>query len=273
MKRAFLPCEKNELLYYTISAFDTTDLVINAFSSRKGGKSKKSFESLNLSVLTADNLEYVLENRRRLCQALGIDSHTLVGACQVHGDNIYLVKGSDRGAGALTSKTAIADTDALITNEREIPLILFYADCVPVFFLDPVKKAVGLAHAGWKGTVAKIAAKTVQALGENYGSNPKDILVAIGPSIGPCHYQVDRPVIDEVKRAYPKEWEELLTTSDIDGYAQLNLWEANLRQICQTGVPQENITVAGMCTYCCQENFFSHRRGMAGRQAAIIMLK
>jgi YfiH family protein len=273
LKSTFRPCEKNGLLYYTISAFDRTQLAIHAFTSRKGGVSKKSFESLNLSVLTADDLDNVLENRRRLCHTLGINPDNLVGACQIHGDNIFVVKSSDRGAGALTPETAIADTDALVTNESQIPLILFYADCVPVFFLDPVKKAVGLAHAGWKGTVAKIAAKTVDAFVMNYGSNPKDILVAIGPSIGPCHYQVDRPVIDEIKRAYPQESEELLTTSDKDGYAQLNLWQANVRQICQVGVQLDNITVAEECTYCSQDSFFSHRRGMAGRQAAIIMLK
>lgn len=273
MKEAFRRHEKNGLIYYTVPSFEDTGIVTHAFSGRKGGVSTGSFDSLNMSILTADHLDSVLENRKRLCGVIGINPESLIGAKQIHRDNIYLVKKADQGAGAKIPDTAIADTDAMMTNEHGLPLILLFADCVPVFFMDPVKKVVALAHAGWKGTVVKIAAKTVEAMQKSFGSNPADILAAIGPSIGPCHYQVDKPVIDEFKKAFPDYWQELLTSFDNEGYAQLNLWQANVKQLCEVGIKNENITVANLCTYCCDDLFFSHRRGMAGRQAAIIMMK
>lgn len=273
MKEGFIKHELNGLTYFTIPAFEAAGIVTHTFSSRKGGVSDGKYDSLNLSILTEDDQSGVLENRKRFCNAVGIEPESLVGAKQVHRDRIYQVKKTDRGAGATTADTAIADTDALMTNERGIPLILFFADCVPVFLLDPIQRVVALAHAGWKGTVAKIAAKTVKAMEEKYGSCPADILAGIGPSIGPCHYEVDRPVIEEVKKAFAQDWPDLLEPSDKEGYARLNLWQANAKQLINIGIKPENITAAALCTYCYEDIFFSHRRGMAGRQAALIMIK
>lgn len=148
----------------------------------------------------------------------------------------------------------------------------FFADCVPVLLLDPINRAIALVHAGWKGTVAKIAAKTAAAMHHNFGTIPGDLLAAIGPSIGPCHYQVDMPVIEKVQEVFPEEWRGLLNNFTRDGHAQLNLWEANALQLEQAGVLRDSITVAGLCTYCDRKTFFSHRAKMAGRQAALIML-
>lgn len=273
MPTSFQRHVKKGIEYYTISSFEETGLVIHGFSGKSGGVSDGAYNSLNLSILTEDKLEHVLENRRRFARVLGIDPASLVGAHQVHRDTIYKVTLKDKGRGAFDPESVIPATDALMTNEPGLALTAFFADCVPVFFLDPVKKVIALAHAGWKGTVAKIAAKTVKALAEAYGTEPQDLLVAIGPSIGPCHYEVDRPVIEKVKEAFPEYWESLITGLKEDGHAQLNLWQANFYQLVDTGVLPENITLAEVCTYCHQDRLFSHRGGMAGRQAAIIMLK
>jgi len=258
--------------YYVIPSFTRTNLVKHAFSGRKGGFSQGKYGTLNLSFFTEDKPETVLENRRIFCTELGVDLGSIVCAEQVHGEHIYSVAKKDKGRGVYDRDSAIPVTDALITKDKGVALVAFFADCVPVFFLDPVQKVIALAHAGWRGTVAKIAAKTAQTLFKEYGTESQNLLVGIGPSIGPCHYQVDEPVISKIEGAFP-EWSNSIVTERNNGFAQLNLWEANRRQILAIGVPAENITVAGLCTYCNQEKFFSHRAGMLGRQAAVIILK
>ena len=284
-------CTKNEqggISYYIFPAFDKTGLVRHAYSTKLGGVSSGAYDSLNLSILTNDDPENIRENRQRFLNSVGIEPDCVVGANQVHKDSIYQVGIKDKGRGAYDPETVVPATDALMTNEPGLALTAFFADCVPVFLLDPVKKVIALAHAGWKGTVVKIAAKTVLAMQQTYGSEAVDILAAIGPSIGPCHYEVDKPVIDKVKAAFPEYWAELFT--DRAGFDEmiaeksdkkpatgnirlhLDLWAANFRQLTDIGIPVENITVARLCTYCHQDEFFSHRAGMAGRQAAVIML-
>lgn len=264
---------ENGLAYYTIPAFRKTGLVIHGFSGRSGGVSQGVYESLNLSILTQDKREDVLENRKRFTGALGITLGDLVGAHQVHEDQVRRVTKAEKGRGSRSADNVIPATDALMTDEPGLALTAFFADCVPVFFLDPVHKAIALAHAGWKGTVAKIAAKTALAMQEAFRTKPKDLLAAIGPSIGPCHYEVDEPVINRFKRAFPKEAGQILSPETKPGRCQLDLWQANYVQLIDSGVPAGNITIAGLCTYCMQEEFFSHRAGMAGRQAALLMLK
>lgn len=278
MDSIFTRYECDNLQYYTIPAFEQTGLVVHAFSTRVGGVSQGTYESLNMGLFTKDSPENVLANRQLLTRMLGIEMENLVGAHQVHLDHVYRVEEKDKGRGAWDAKEAIENTDALMTKEKGVALFALFADCVPVFFLDPVNQAIALTHAGWKGTVAKIAAKTVKTLTEHYGTRPEQLLAAIGPSIGPCHYQVDQPVIEQVKQAFPNRWEELLknwthTGCAGDAHANLDLWRANRIQLEEVGLLSGNITTAGLCTYCHSDLFFSHRRGMAGRQAGVIMLK
>lgn len=263
--------ESDGIEYYTIPSFERTGLVRHGFSCRRGGFSEGKFGTLNLSNLTEDDPELVLKNRRKFCAAVGIAPECLVSAQQVHGDSIYKVTLKDKGRGAFERDTVIPATDALMTNEKGLALLIFFADCVPVLFLDPLKKVIAVAHAGWRGTVAKIAAKTVQAMEKNYGTKAQNILVGIGPSIGSCHYQVDEPVIAQVEKAFP-EADSLLERRE-DGHAFLNLWESNRRQLLGVGLADKNIVIAGLCTSCSSEKFFSHRAGMRGRQAAVLMLK
>ncbi|NMA02280.1 MAG: peptidoglycan editing factor PgeF [Clostridia bacterium] len=237
-----------------------------------GGVSEKPYDTLNLAFHTGDDYRAVQVNRERFTQALGIPAQDLVAANQVHGANICRIEITDKGKGALDQQTVIEATDSLMTNTKGVPLIAFFADCVPVMFLDPQKKAIAITHAGWKGTVLKIGAKTVRKMAFEYGSNPKDLLVIIGPAIGPCHYEVDGPVIEVFQNNFV-EWKRLLEIKE-DNKAQLNLGEANRIQLLEEGVLAENITLANICTACHQDLFYSHRYsdGKTGRLAGAIML-
>lgn len=273
MPQGFMLKKEKGVEYFEIPAFAQTELVAHGFSTVKGGISEGCYSGLNLAFHTGDVPEAVLNNRAIFSQALGIESAHLVCGEQVHGEQIVKVTKEDLGKGAFEPKKSIKATDALITAEKNVPLITFYADCVPIFFLDPIKKVIGLAHAGWKGTVAKIGAKTVKQMQLEFNCQAENILVGIGPSIGPCHYEVDLPVMVKFQEAFPNYWEKLLSFSGNEK-AQLNLWEANAYQLREIGILNENITIAKNCTVCQTEYFYSYRaQGKTGRMAAIIMLK
>lgn len=264
--------EKKGVKFLQVPSFLKTNLVKHGFSTRVGGVSEKPFDALNLAFHTGDDFEAVQVNRGRFAEAIEIPVKDLVAANQVHGDNICRVDLADKGRGALEQETVIESTDSLMTNEKAVPLIAFFADCVPVMFLDPQKEVIAISHAGWKGTVLRIAAKTVRKMALEYGSNPEDLLVVIGPAIGPCHYEVDGHVIEAFQNNF-LEWERFLAIKE-DKKAQLNLGEANKMQLIEEGIPMENITVADICTYCHQDLLYSYRygAGKTGRLAGAIML-
>ena len=264
---------KNSLKYLTIPAFDQTGLVANGFSTRQGGVSEGHYQSLNLGTHVNDDIQKVVENRKILLSALSLDIKDMVAAQQVHGKRVHYVTQADVGRGAVSNETALPDTDALITDQKGIVLTSYYADCVPLYILDPVRKAIGLAHAGWKGTVLKIGLDTIVAMQAQFGTNPKDCLVAIGPSIGACCYEVDERVIAEFKANFKNDAN--LLSEELSGKAKLNLWEANREVFREAGVPEENITSAELCTSCHNDLFFSYRKeaGKTGRLASIMALK
>jgi YfiH family protein len=166
---------------------------------------------------------------------------------------------------------AISKTDALITNVPNLPLMLCYADCVPLLIADPKRKVVALSHAGWRGTVAAIAKKTVEKMTEEFGCQPADCLVGIGPSIGFCSYEVDDTVISELQRAF--SWWAHVVRPEGKKW-KLDLWQANAQQLIDVGVVRENIVISNFCTVCNRDLFFSHRaeKGQTGRMSAIIAL-
>lgn len=260
----------NGVWYGTFSHFDQLG-VKHGVSTRLGGLSKPPYATLNLGLKSGDDEATVKLNRKLFCRAVDVDAAAVVNAQQVHGDNIHLVEKKDAGRGVDGYTTAIPDTDALITAEPGIPLMLFFADCVPVLIFDPVGKAVAAVHAGWKGTVASIAQKAVLAMQERFGTRPADCHVAIGPSIGPCCYEVDRPVVEALEQAFPW-WEELVIPQGERW--MLDLWETNRRQLEVIGVHKHNIEISGVCTSCNTELFYSHRaeKGMTGRFGAVISL-
>lgn len=245
----------------------------HGFSGRLGGVSDAPYQSLNMGLHVGDNPETVWQNRQRFCQALAVDVTKVVSPEQIHGAVVKRVTAADRGRGAKVYAEAIAGTDALITNEPGLPLLLCFADCTPVIFLDPEKKAVGIAHAGWKGTVAKIAAKTVAQMTAEFGSKPQDILAGIGPAIGPCCYEVGPEVAARFVEAFPAEQAAII--QEKAGHVHVNLWEANRSQLLQAGLKPENIEVAAACTACEHQWYFSYRAdgGHTGRLAAVIALK
>ncbi len=264
--------QKKDLVYLTIPAFDTSNMVKHCFTTRKGGASKDIYESLNTSLTKDDIRESVITNLDTVCSAIDIDYRKLVFSDQVHGDIIRVVTEADIGKG-LTIESDIKHVDALITNVPGVPLITFYADCVPVFILDPVNKAVGLVHSGWKGTTLKIAVKTINKMSEVYGTKPEDCFVGIGPSIETSCFEIKEDTAQLFKQSF-KNWELFLKKKDEEHYTA-DLWYAIRLMLLELGVKEKNITTSGLCTYCNQDLFFSHRRdkGRTGSLSAIIELK
>lgn len=248
------------------------DLVTHAVSTRLGGYSAKPFDSLNLGLHVGDDAENVLANRRKFMATLGFELEDIVTPNQVHGDKIFRVEEIHRGRGSKVYADSIPETDALITNVANLPLMLCFADCVPIFLVDVENRAIGLAHGGWKGTLNKIAAKTFHAMAENFGTRAENCLAGIAPSIGPCCYEVGENVQQVCATAFPKNPELIINRN---GKNFLDLWSANKVQLVEAGLPEKNIDVAGECT-CCNANFyFSYRAagGTTGRLAAAIALK
>lgn len=254
------------------------DIFIHGVSTRNGGFSKGDFTSLNLGLHVNDDAELVWQNRAVFAKSLGAEPEKIVTCDQVHGDNIVKVTRKDAGKGAKVYAEAIKATDALITNEKGIPLMLFFADCTPIMIADPVKKAIGVAHGGWKGTVSSIAEKTVQAMVREYGCNPADMLASVGPAIGPCCYEVSADVAEKFMTAFPEMVEEILEpgkNNAAEGKYQLNLWRCNELQLVKAGLKKENIESAEVCTACNNRQFFSYRadKGKTGRIGALLCLR
>jgi YfiH family protein len=228
---------------------------------------------LNLGYSAGQAPSLVLENRRRLAAAAGFSLASWRGLRQAHGKRIVLVAGA--GMGNAEPGAPLPEADGQITRDAGVTLITQHADCVPLYFLDPGRQAVGLAHAGWKGTLLDIAGAMVRAMGEAFGSRPGDLLVAIGPGAGPCHYEVDEPVLAPARErfaAMPGALESVTRPSGRPGRAWLDLWRANALLLTASGVLWERISVAGLCTICCNDRLFSHRQGDRGRQVAFIGL-
>lgn len=268
---AFAKNKDKNLLYYTIESFEKTGLVKHGFSTRLGGVSTGDLSSLNLGTKKKEKREKTLVNYTRLVNALDINIEDLVLTNQVHKDNVMKLDKKDRGKG-LFKESDIVNIDGFITNDKEVALVTFYADCVPLFFLDPVNKAIGLSHAGWKGTVKKIGEKTLNKMIKNYKTDPEDILVGIGPSIGKCCFEVGKEVIEEVRDNF-KEGDYFYKKDN--GKYMLDLWKLNKDQLLDMGVKENNITLSGICTKCNKDVFFSHRgdNGKTGSLAAIMQLK
>ena len=271
--KTFLKRSSEGLVYYTIPVFEQSGMVEHGFSSRLGGVSEGECRSLNLSFKRKDNPENVRKNYIRFCRALQVQPGQMVFSDQVHKNRVMAVDETHRGMG-FTRQSEIREADGLVTNRPGVALVTNYADCVPLFFLDPINKAIGLSHSGWRGTVAKIGAQTLSAMQRYFGTRPEDCLVGIGPSIGPCCFEVDRQVADEFIDVWPKNQNEIIDSFE-NGKFTVDLWKANRIQLEEMGVPKSHITTSSLCTACNTDIFFSHRKekGRTGSMAAILMLK
>lgn len=245
-----------DLLYYTFPSFDRLPFVRHGFSTRLGGVSRGTFASMNLSFTRGDADAAVRENFHRVCAAMGVQAEDVVISAQTHTANVKIVTAQDRGRG-ITREKEYTDVDGLITNAPDVVLCTQYADCVPLFFVDPVKRVVATSHAGWRGTAAGIAAVTVEKMVEAFGCDPADILTGIGPSIGFCCFEVDAPVYDAFCRV--PVFDQGCFTADGNGKYHINLQEVNRRWMLKSGILPEHVTVTDLCTRCHPDVFWSHR--------------
>ena len=248
--------------------FEETGIVNHGFSTRFGGVSKGCYATMNISTTRGDDPEAVAENCRRMANALGVEVEDFTYTQQTHTTNVVVVKAEDKGK-------RFAETDGMITNVPGICLVTFYADCVPLYFVDPVKKVIGLSHSGWRGTVGKMGKVTVEKMTTEYDCNPKDILAAIGPSICQDCYEVSEDVIDCFKEKFDEHlWDDLFYQKE-NGKYQLNLWEANHQIFLESGISEEHIAVTNVCTHCNPEVLFSHRTtgNARGNVSAFLALK
>ena len=260
--------------YLSFPMFRDTGLVTDGFSTRLGGVSEGCFSSLNLSFDRGDDRAAVEENFRRMGEALGVRCEDMVLSQQTHTTNIRIVTDEDRGKG-ITRERDYTDIDGLITNVPGICLVTTYADCVPLYFLDPVKKVIALSHSGWRGTVGKIGKKTVELMHDNFGSDPADILAAVGPSVCQDCYEVSADVIDRFKEVFDRSaWDELFYEKP-DGKYQLDLWKANEKIFLEVGIREDHIAVTNVCTHCNSGILYSHRAmgDKRGNLCAFLALK
>lgn len=265
--------EKDSLVYLTFPALDAQGWLLHGFSTRLGGTSQGDLSSMNLSFGRGDDRERVLENYRRISHAIGFKMENLVASDQTHTNHIRVVSKEDAGKGILREKD-YRDVDGLVTNVPGLMLATYYADCVPLYFADPVHRAVGLSHSGWRGTVKDIAGETVRRMQKEYGTRPEDLVGAIGPSICQDCYQVSQDVIDQIKEAYsPALWPQLFKEDEREEKKyRLNLWEACRQNMIRAGMLPGRIHVTDLCTCCNPDFLFSHRasRGKRGNLAAFL---
>jgi len=236
------------------------------------GKNNDCREQFSLSLSSVENVAPVITNRKLLADELQIPYDNFVFQQQEHTNNVKVVKNTDRGKGFSRHTDGFADNDAMITDVKDACLMIMGADCVPILFYDPVRKVIGAAHAGWRGTAKGVSIATVKAMNNEYGCAPADILACIGPSIGPENYEVDMPVYNAFSQNFSYA-NKLFVKSENDGKFMLDLWRANQIQLISAGLSAENIEISGICTYANHDRFFSARKGDEGRFAAGIMLR
>ena len=256
--------QQGALRFFQFDGFDPAG-VAHAIFTREGGVSPGPYASLNMSVSTGDAPDNVRQNAARAFGALEREPASCADLWQVHSDRVIVADQPNGPHGHL------GQADALITNRPEVSLFLRFADCLPVLIYDPKRRAVGVAHAGWRGSLKKIAKATVEAMVARYGSRPEDLVAGVGPGIGPCHYAVGPEVVAQTQAAFGDHADRLLQAR-YGGY-HLDLWEANRVAMQEAGV--EQIEVAGICTQCQSELFFSHRAtgGLTGRFGGLIGLR
>ena len=242
--------------------------ILHGFATRKGGVSTGIWSEMNLSFSRGDDPEAVKENYRRISSAIGFSPEQIVSTDQTHTVNVRRVDRTSCGSG-VTREREFRDVDGLITNDPEVVLAAYSADCVLLFFYDPVRRCIGLTHSGWRGTVGRIGAVTVHKMQEEFGTDPADLLVGIGPSICRDCYEVGGEVIDAVRKLFPDQIAETLYDRKKNGKFQLDLWETNRQILLACGVLTGKIRTSGICTCCNPDYLFSHRasqgrRGNAG---------
>ena len=252
---------------------EETGVVEHCFTTRLGGVSEGIYTSMNLSFTRGDKEEAVQENYGRIAQCMGASKDAFVCSDQTHTTNIKKVTKEDAGCGVTRPKT-YQDVDGLITNVPGLVLSTFFADCVPLYFVDPVHRAIGMSHSGWRGTVGRMGRATILAMGQEYGTKPEDLICAIGPSICKDCYEVSEDVAEAFAAEFKGQEEKILEAKG-NGKYQLDLWKANEIVLLEAGVKKSHLAVTNLCTCCNPELLFSHRasHGKRGNLGAFLRLK
>jgi len=256
--------KEGELVYYSIDAFTKTKLVRAGMSTRLGGVSVGETATLNLGFNKKDTRENVLKNYDIICSSLGIDYKKLVLSNQVHENKVRIITSDDCGKG-ITKESDIIGIDAFVCGEKNVPFVIFCADCVPVFFLDTKKEVAALAHSGWRSTAKNISGEVIKTMKSRFGSDASDIICAIGPSIGQCCFEVDEDVA--------MMFDERFCEKHGEKY-HIDLWGVIHSQLDSAGISKDNITLANICTCCNGSEFFSNRahKGKIGLMGAFMEL-
>lgn len=252
----------------TYPLLEKTEFVTHGFTTRMGGVSEGYCSTMNISTTRGDDPKAIEENQRRLARALGVRVEDFTYTHQTHTTNVAVVREEDRGK-------RFMETDGMVTDVPGICLVTFYADCVPLYFVDPVHRAIGLSHSGWRGTVKRMGQVTLKRMKEAYGTKPEDVFAAIGPSICQDCYEVSGDVIEEFRENFSEfVWSQLFYEKE-NGKYQLNLWRANQIVLTEAGVEAQNIAVTNLCTHCNPEILFSHRSTgvKRGNLSALLAIK
>lgn len=259
------------LLYFPL--LEKTQMVEHCFTTREGGVSEGIFESLNLSFTRGDDNEHVMENYRRLAHAMGATEDHFVCTDQTHTTNVLRVGKADCGIG-VTRPKPYTDIDGLVTDEPGVVLSTFFADCVPLYFVDPVNRAIGLSHSGWRGTVNRMGKKTLEVMNCEFGTQADDVIAAVGPSICMQCYEISEDVAVEFMKAFDGYTDEILKDKGC-GKFLLDLWKCNQIILLEAGVKRQNIAVTDICTCCNPKLLFSHRasKGQRGNLGAFMYIK
>ncbi len=258
--------ENKNVKYCVFGNFEKSGQVTHCFTTRHSGVSSGNYATLNPGKTTMDSEENVAANRDLIEKAIGYYPSESIDL--EHGNKVYAIKNREDNNGKTIA-------DAVMTHLPNEPLVILYADCVPVFILDRKTPAIALVHAGWRGTAAKIVTNTIEAMKAEYGTDPQQCLAAIAPSIGKCCFEVDADVAQEFISAFP-DWKDLyISASNNSGKYHINLWDINKGLLLKSGLLSENISVAEKCTSCNSDLFYSYRRDKrdTGRMAAIFALK
>lgn len=267
--------QKGEMVYLTFPLLEETGMVNHLFTTRMGGVSEGIYRSMNLSYTRGDRKEAVDENFRRVAGALSCSVEDIVCSDQTHTTNLRVVGRADGGKG-ITGKRDYSDVDGLLTDEPGVYLATFFADCVPLYFVDTKRAAIALAHSGWRGTVARMGRCVVEKMREVYGTNPSDLVAAVGPSICQECYEVSEDVADAFAAEFQKQGQEQeILYAKGGGKYQLDLWRANEIVLAEAGIPAERIQVTDLCTCHNHRYLFSHRasHGQRGNLGAFLGLK
>lgn len=242
------------------------------FTSRCTGSSSAPYNSLNLALHVGDEAEGVIENRKKLMKIWGKSIADMVCCEQVHGNQVAAVDNLYKGRGALEYNTALPGYDAMITDTPGLFLALFYADCLPIFLFDPIKKVIAMIHSGWKGTMGKIVCQTVESMKNNYQVKPEDIQAFIGPGISRCCFEISLELAEKVKKEFAS-FDNILFYNN--GHYNWDLAATNNDLLVSAGLLKNNISICNLCTTCDTDNFFSYRGegGSTGRMAAVIGLE